>query len=168
LERQNCRWALDQPLPSEQYAFPGGWEDAVATEPEEVVRAMLAEFEGRQIDSGAIDRMLEHISPDAKWHVFAWEPPLVGRDAIRAELDRQAGIMTDVGVEIVSIACAGRRVFMERLDSLTVKATPTTLHVAAVFEVGDDGKIALWREYWDSKEIDAKLGAGTSSAGSRG
>lgn len=140
----------------------------MAAEHEEAVRAMLAEFEGRQIDSGAIDRMLEHISPDAAWHVFVWEPALVGHDAIRAELDRQAGIMTDVAVEIVWMASAGRRVFMERLDSLTVKSTPTTLHVAAVFEVGDDGKITLWREYWDSKEIDAKLGVGTSSAGTRG
>jgi limonene-1,2-epoxide hydrolase len=75
--------------------------------------------------------------------------------------------MTDVSVEIVWIASAENRVFVERVDSLTVKSIPTTLHVAAIFEVGGDGKITLWREYFDSKEIDTKLGVGTSSAGSR-
>jgi limonene-1,2-epoxide hydrolase len=139
----------------------------MTAQPEDVVRSMLAEFDHRQIDATAIDRMLAYIAPDAHWHVFAWEPALVGHDAIRAELARQAAIMTDVSVEIVWLATARRRVFMERLDSLTVKAIPTTLHVAAVFDVNNDDKIALWREYWDSKEIDTKLGAGTSSAGTR-
>jgi limonene-1,2-epoxide hydrolase len=134
---------------------------------EAAVRDMLSEFDRRQIDKSAIDRMLDFIGPGARWHVFAWEPALVGHDAIRKELERQAEIMTDVSVEIVWMGSVGNRVFMERLDSLTVKSIPTTLHVAAVFEVGSDGKITLWREYWDSKEIDTKLRVGTSSAGTR-
>jgi len=41
--------------------------------------------------------------------------------------------------------------------------TPVTLHAVAVAEVDADGKIAAWRDYFDSKEVEAQLGAGTST-----
>ena len=34
-------------------------------------------------------------------------------------------------------------------------------------EVDEAGKIAAWRDYLDSKEVETKLGAGVSSAGTR-
>ena len=44
---------------------------------------------------------------------------------------------------------------------------PLALHVAAVLEVDEAGKISAWREYYDSKEINVQLGADVSTAGAR-
>ena len=84
------------------------------------VREFLADFECQRLDSSEVARLLSHMAPDAKYHVSAWEPPFVGHDAIRAELLQQGEVVTDVRVEILSIASAGQTVFTERLDSMTM------------------------------------------------
>lgn len=53
------------------------------------------------------------------------------------------------------------------LEAVGKKQTPVTLHVAAVFEVDAQGKITAWRDYFDGKELDAQVGAGVRTAGSR-
>ena len=47
------------------------------------------ETESEKWDSAQIERVLSHMAPDARYQVFAWEEPLVGHDAIRADLHRQ-------------------------------------------------------------------------------
>jgi limonene-1,2-epoxide hydrolase len=99
------------------------------------------------------------MAPDAKYYVSAWEPPFVGHDAIRAELLRQGEVVTDVRIEILSIASAGQTVFTERLDCMTMGGKPAEFHIAGVFDVGEDGKITTWRDYFDTKEMEAHVGA---------
>jgi len=140
----------------------------VGLEQETTVRAFLAELEGEQFDSALIDRVLSRMAPDARYQVFAWEDPLVGHDAIRAELFRMAPRFRDLRTEIVTIGSVGQTVFIERLDSMTINDKQVTFHVAAVFEVDPAGKIAAWRDYLDSKEVSVKVGADVSTAGTRG
>jgi limonene-1,2-epoxide hydrolase len=132
---------------------------------ETAVRAFVAELDGEQHDAAQVDRIVSHLAPDAQYCVFAWEAPLVGQDAIRAELLRGAARFSDLKIEITAIASAGNTVFVERLDSMTIADTPMTLHVAAVFELDSAGKITEWRDYLDSKEVAAKVGSDVSSAG---
>ena len=47
---------------------------------------------------------------------------------------------------------------MERFDWVTMKDKHAGFHVVGVFEVDDDGKIASWRDYVDSREIAVKVG----------
>ena len=130
----------------------------MGVEEEAVVREFLAEFEGDQLDPAQVDRLLSYMAPDAKFHVCAWEPPFVGHDAIRAELLREGQGFTDMRIEILGIASADQRVFTERLDRMTMNAKPVEFHIAGVFEVDDDGKIAVWRDYFDTKEIEMQAG----------
>ena len=122
-------------------------------------REFLADFECQRLDSSEVARLLSHMAPDAKYHVSAWEPPFVGHDAIRAELLQQGEVVTDVHSEILSIASAGQTVFTERFDFGTMSGKPAEFHIAGVFEVGDDGKITAWRDYFDTKEMEAHVGA---------
>jgi limonene-1,2-epoxide hydrolase len=123
------------------------------------LREFLAEFECQRLDSSQVDRLLSHMAPDATYHVSAWEPPFTGLDAIRAELLQQGQPVTDVRIEILSIASSGQTVFTERLDCLTMSGKRAEFHIAGVFEVGDDGKITAWRDYFDTKEMEAHVGA---------
>jgi limonene-1,2-epoxide hydrolase len=129
----------------------------------------LNELEADHWDEALIERTLARMRPDARYHVYAWEPPLTGHAEIRAELLRQAALVGDFRTEVTTVASTDAVVLIERVDSQTVgrKKTPLTLHVAGVFEVDATGHIAAWRDYYDGKELEAQLGPGTSTAGSR-
>jgi hypothetical protein len=58
----------------------------MGVEQEATVRAFLTELEGDQLDAAQIDRVLDRMSQDARYQVYAWEDPLVGQGAIRADL----------------------------------------------------------------------------------
>jgi limonene-1,2-epoxide hydrolase len=105
------------------------------------------------------------MAPDARYHLFAWEKPFVGHDAIRDELLRQAAMTSDGRFEFVNIASAGQIVFVERIDSTNVNGKRADFHVVGVFEVDADGKIASWRDYLDSREITIKVGADGGGTG---
>ena len=136
---------------------------------ESAVTSFLAEFESDQSDLAVyVDRLLSHMSPDARFHVNAWEEPFVGHDAIRHEFLREASHMQDLHIETVAIASAEQIVFTQRLDSLILRGKPLTAHVAGVFEVDAEGKIAVWRDYFDSGEVAVQVGAdGFTPAGKR-
>jgi limonene-1,2-epoxide hydrolase len=137
----------------------------MSLEPEMAVRAFVADLQGPQYDSALIDRVLGHLTPDARYQVFAWEDPLIGHDAIRAELSGMAPRFRDLRIEIVTIGSVDRTVFVERRDSMTINDKQVTFHVAAVYEVDSTGKIAAWRDYLDGREVAVKVGADVSTAG---
>jgi limonene-1,2-epoxide hydrolase len=133
----------------------------------DAVRAFLKELEGAGWDNAQIERIRGHMAPQARYQVYAWEGPIVGRDAIRRELHRLGRHFHDLRCEVVNIASAASTVFVERVDSMMTEKGPLTQHIAAVFEVDDGGRISAWREYYDSKEITTQVGASMTTAGQR-
>ena len=138
---------------------------------ESIVREFIKEQECQgSWDDAQIGRILSRMAPDARWHVYAWKRPMIGWDEIRAEMLRQVSVFANYRSEIKTIVSTDRTVLLERIDSQTMGRrlqTPVTLHAAAAAEVDADGKIAAWSDYFDSKEVEAQLGGGTSTAGSR-
>src|SRR6266542_1663648 len=57
----------------------------VGIEQEEAVRAFLTELEADHWDDALIERTLDRMALDARYHVYAWERPLTGHDEIRTE-----------------------------------------------------------------------------------
>ena len=125
----------------------------MGVEQEAVVRAFLADLEGEQLDAAQIERAVNRMTPDAEWHVVAWHDPFVGHDAIRAEFLREAQLFRGLRIEILAIASTGNIVFNERIDSMMFRGKPLRAHIAGVFEVDADGKIAAWRDYSDTREV---------------
>ncbi len=120
--------------------------------PEEAVRDFVVETECEHMDAARIERLLDRMAPDARYHVRAWQEPFVGHDAIRAELLRQAPLFSDGRYETVNVASVGQTVFSERVDSVIIEGKRATFHLVDVFEVDADGKIASWRTYSDPGE----------------
>jgi limonene-1,2-epoxide hydrolase len=130
----------------------------LGTEHEDAVRAFIGEWACKQHwVAPQIERMLSCLSTNASYHVFAWEEPFVGHDAIRDELARQAPLFSDTTIETLNVASVGQTVFVERMDSVTMDGRRVSTHVVGVFEVDSDGKIASWRDYLDSREIATHL-----------
>jgi limonene-1,2-epoxide hydrolase len=103
------------------------------------------------------DEALQLFAEDASYFMNAWQRPHVGRAAIRAELVRQLGAFADLRSEIVTIASTDERVFVERLDAMTIGGRPVTLHFAGVFDVDASGAITSWRDYFDMSEVAAAV-----------
>ncbi len=139
----------------------------MGAEHEDAVRAFVGELEGHRWDAAKVERALSRMAPNACYHVYAWERPITGHPAIRTELLRQARLFRDLRCEVKAIASTNNTVLIERLDTFNVGPKPIALHVTAVLEVDDAGKISAWREYYDSKEVNAQLGADVSTAGTR-
>lgn len=87
---------------------------------------------------------------------------ITGPLAIAAALEHQYKTYYECRCEIHASAAAGRFVLMERTDHVTlVKGDQRVAsRVAAVFEFADDGRIASWREYWDTGDVMAQMGIG--------
>jgi limonene-1,2-epoxide hydrolase len=130
----------------------------MSIEHEEVVRSFLADFAGENLDSDRVERLLSYMAADASYYVFAWWEPCVGHDAIRAELLKQGTGTSECSFEFVNFASVGQTVFVERLDWFTLKGKHANIKVVGVFEFDTNGKIASWRDYYDSAEIKARIG----------
>ncbi|MDP9333210.1 MAG: nuclear transport factor 2 family protein [Actinomycetota bacterium] len=103
--------------------------------------------------------MVGLLSEDVSYEVFVPSPQRVGRDAVRAELERQNATATGIlpGSEIRNIASNDHAVFTERIEVTEMAGKPLRLHINGVFEV-DDGKIVAWREYYDTGNVASQLG----------
>ena len=133
--------------------------------PEEAVRDFVLEAECDRWDASRIERLLDRMAPDARYHVQAWKEPLVGRDVIRDELLRQAPLFSDGCYETVNMASVGQTVFSERVDTVTMNEKRASFHLVDVFEVDADGKIASWRTYSDTGEHAVNTGEDSGGIG---
>ena len=124
---------------------------------EQAVRDFFLEWECESLDASRIERILNRMNQDVRWHVNAWDRPLVGQNAVREELQRVAPHYRDYRSEILAIASVNQTVFTQRLDSMVVGGKPLTQHITGVYEVDTDGKISVQRDYFDRKEVDAQL-----------
>ncbi|HEY5110454.1 MAG TPA: limonene-1,2-epoxide hydrolase family protein [Acidimicrobiales bacterium] len=114
----------------------------VAMTPEETVDEFIRRVLAHDLD-GACELASEDIEYD--------NVPIgknIGHQAMKDILTVMAGI-GDVTFEIHRQVSAGRTVMNERTDRFEVGERRIDLPVAGVFELDDDGKICLWRDYFD-------------------
>jgi limonene-1,2-epoxide hydrolase len=72
-----------------------------------------------------------------------------GPDGIRALLGPMVGALDGIDWVVHRQAASGKIVMNERTDKFGIGGEWIGLPVAGVFEVSDDGKISLWRDYFD-------------------
>jgi limonene-1,2-epoxide hydrolase len=107
-----------------------------------------------------VEAMTDLMSDDFVWQVnVPLAEVVVGRDAARAEAERQAARSTGMlpGSELRTIASNDRTVFTERVDVVEIAGKRVALHIAGLFEVRD-GKVTAWREYFDGNDLARQLG----------
>ncbi len=110
-------------------------------DPETIVREFCASWPERNIE-----KLLDYFTDDALYHNMPMEP-VTGKDGIREVLNMFIPA-EDVEAEILHLATAGKLVFTERIDRMTMAGKRIILPCAGVFEIRGE-KIAAWRDYFD-------------------
>jgi len=123
------------------------------------VKAFLDGFhEGRPDFKKLLDT---YFSDDAFYQpLVPMRVPSRGREAIRAELERQYEFYSDCDCIIHAMGSSDSHVFTERTDTVTLNhdSRRVETRLNAVFDIDANGKICGWREYYDSGDLIKKLG----------
>jgi limonene-1,2-epoxide hydrolase len=106
-----------------------------------------------------IDKIIAMFAEDAEWQLWVPAGPVfTGRAALRAEIDRQCGFSSFMHCGVTRILSGGRSVVTERIDHFTMHGIRVEHALMAIYEIDAAGKIALWREYFDTADIAKQLG----------
>jgi limonene-1,2-epoxide hydrolase len=97
------------------------------------------------------DTAVSHLTDDIEYQNMPI-PPVNGKDAVRATLDMLLANAEGSEWVVHREVEAGNIVMNERTDRFLIGGTWMELPVAGVFELRD-GKIALWRDYFDLETI---------------
>jgi limonene-1,2-epoxide hydrolase len=114
---------------------------------EEVLRGFLALWSTRDVAG-----MADHFAEDGVYDNVPNRAPMVGRDAIRAWLERCFSHLTRIDVDILTIANNGEWVLCERLDDHVVGDRHMRLPVANATRIVD-GRIVMFRDYYDRQMV---------------
>jgi len=88
----------------------------------------------------------------------------IGREALVSFLGSMMRGVDAVEFETHRQTCTGNIVMNERTDRFRIGEASIELPVAGVFEVGPDGRITLWRDYFDMKMFNDQMAAITPPA----
>ena len=88
----------------------------------------------------------------------------IGRDAFVKFLGAMTKGVDELVFETHRQACTGNVVMNERTDKFRIGDTWIALPVAGVFEVDGDGRIALWRDFFDMKMYTDQMAALSSGS----
>jgi limonene-1,2-epoxide hydrolase len=129
-----------------------GAGDAGTTEPHEaaVVRAFLASLE--LLD---VERALGYVADDLAYTNVSL-PTVHGRDGVRKVLTLLARTATGFEAHNHRLAADGTTVLTERTDVIEIGRLRVSFWVCGRFEV-QDGKITVWRDYFDWANITGGL-----------
>jgi limonene-1,2-epoxide hydrolase len=125
---------------------------AAASGAEAVVRRFCAAFSRCDVDE-----LLGYFAEDAVYHNIPIAP-VQGRAAIEATLRQFVDPQGEAEFEIRSLAARGDTVLTERVDRFKLRGKQVALPVMGAFEVGRDGKIRAWRDYFDLQQFTKQLG----------
>lgn len=102
----------------------------------------------KAIERKDVDAAVALASPDISYENMPTDP-IVGHEPLAATLHMFLGPAETVDWQILSQYEIGSVVVNERLDRFQIGDGWLELPVAGVFHVDDDGKIVLWRDYFD-------------------
>ncbi len=97
------------------------------------------------------DAAVSHLTDDIEYQNMPL-PPVNGKDAVKATLDMLLANAEGSEWVVHRETESGNVVMNERTDRFLIGGTWMELPVAGVFELRD-GKIALWRDYFDLETI---------------
>jgi limonene-1,2-epoxide hydrolase len=121
--------------------------------PEEVVDEFI-----RRVTSDELASALDLVAPDVEYDNVPMGKN-IGPEAMAEFLGQMATGVTEVEWVVHRQVAVGGTVMNERTDRFLIGGTWLDLPVAGVFEVGDDGLITLWRDYFDMATFTDQLTA---------
>lgn len=119
---------------------------------EKVVRDFIAAWS--RLD---VDELVGYFTDDGIYHNMPIDP-VQGTDALRGFIQAFLANWSKTDWEIVTLIAQGDTVIAERMDKTIADGKPVNLPCVGVFEMRD-GKIAVWRDYFDMSTYTKALSA---------
>ena len=123
--------------------------------PQQTVEAFISHWNACDIDA-----MLALCAPEIVYHNIPMEP-VHGTAQMR---EMVAGFLADIAScdwQTHAIAANGNTVLTERTDIFNFKdGRRAAIRVMGTFELGSDGRIIAWRDYFDMLEVQREFAAG--------
>ena len=125
-----------------------------AETPIELVRHFCAAWS--QLD---LDALSGYFTDDAVYHNIPLDP-VVGRDNIKATIGGFTAGVEKIEFRVLHIVADGPLVLTERVDVFVTPLVTIELPVMGAFEVSD-GRISVWRDYFDLNQFMSQLASTT-------
>ncbi len=121
--------------------------------PTETVETFISHW-----NSGDMEAMYAMCPDDVIWYNIPMEP-IAGVAAMREAVAGFMGPVERCDWEIHSIAANGNMVLTERTDVFILKdGRRAALPVMGTFEIGTNGRITQWRDYFDMGQFQREFG----------
>jgi limonene-1,2-epoxide hydrolase len=82
-----------------------------------------------------------------------------GAEAIKAEILSLLELVPSTTADVKNLVASGGLVMVERVDIFEMAGKTFDLEVTGVFEVGDDGRITRWHDYYDMRSLEERVAA---------
>jgi len=109
---------------------------------EEIIRDFIAAWSRLNVDEP-----VAYFCEDGVYHNMPTDP-VAGHEALRAFIDAFLANWERTDWEILNLLVDGDIVVVERMDKTVAAGKPVDLPCCGVFEMRN-GKIAVWRDYFD-------------------
>lgn len=120
--------------------------------PQETVLAFIGHWNACNIDA-----MMALCTDDIVYHNIPMEP-IRGTAAMRAMVEGFLANVSGCDWEVHAIAANGNQVLTERTDGFTFKdGRHAAIRVMGTFDIGADGRITGWRDYFDMLEFEREF-----------
>lgn len=103
------------------------------------------------------DRVTNLFAEDGSLYSMMVEP-IIGREAIGARIGHLGEGLETITLNLRNIGVIDGTVFVERVDEFVYNGHEGSVPVVGVIEIGEDGLIAEWREYYDRAELLEAMG----------
>ncbi len=104
-----------------------------------------------------VNELVDWFTPDGVYHNMPLAP-VVGHEALRPFVAGFLASWESTEWEVLNIVGNGNLVMAERVDRIIINGKSVNLPCCGVFEMRD-GKIALWRDYFDLGTYSSALAA---------
>ncbi|MAK64751.1 MAG: limonene-1,2-epoxide hydrolase [Maricaulis sp.] len=103
------------------------------------------------------DRVANLFAEDGVLHSMMVDP-VVGRDTIGARISHLGEGIEEITLRVRHVGVIDGVVFIERVDDFTYHGHSGAVPVVGVIEIGEDGLITEWREYYDRAQLLGAMG----------
>ena len=142
----------DNLAPTGQVEARRGNSDVMSDSPESVIRNFMDSWEDATVEKLAGFFREDAVCKDPRGAHS-------GLDAIKKLWESDLQMAPSTTVDIKSIASNGGTVMVERVDTFPIQGKPFGFEIVGVFEVGSDGLITRWQEYYDRRSLEDQLEA---------
>jgi len=126
--------------------------------PEQIVTSFIEAIERKDIEAAA------GYLADAVSYENMPVKPITGRDAVVKAINGFVGPASEVEWKVLRSVASGQVVVNERVDRFRIGEGWLELPCAGFFEIDTDGRIALWRDYFDMASYQRQMAALTTTS----